>query len=641
MKKSVFILMLILVLTLPSSVFAGYQSMQELFYTVQINADGSADVLEEWHVYVYDTNTLFKTFEPDSSKYSGISNIEVYDITNGEIIPFYDVGEWQYHVDENGYYGEMYDGNFEIGWYAGLDGGRNGRKIYQIQYTIDDVILRGNDYSEFYWQFIGETNGMEVLEIQGEIYLPANASSKDDIKVWGHTPSLNGEIHATDLNKVSFSGEYLEPENMFEVRVLFPSSMVEENIARTKDGDILDSVIKEETKWANTANAKREVAKAIVNAPKYIYYICVFWGLFNVIKLIAKNIRINNFAKEKYKPTQKLDYYREFPSDDTNPIEANMLIKNNGREIENKDFGNAFSAILLDMVRQGIITVTENDSLEKDKRIEFDIVSDYSGKYSKSEETVIEFLKKVSASYDKITPDTIEKTMKEYYKSTLNLKDDLSMIARSRLKQKKLFTGRKKEAHELKRGCLYATLPILALIFLGYAADISDTGAAYLFWLFVAMFVEGILRKKALKSISEFTKAGIDAQEEWKAFKRYMEEYSLLHEREVKEVALWEKYLVYATAFGTAKKVLKQIEVQLPEVYTSLTANNAVMISMVDLDLSRSYSRGYSSAQNTKRAVEAAASSSYSSGSGGGGGFSDGGGDRRRRWRHGRSLNHE
>lgn len=44
-----------------------------------------------------------------------------------------------------------------------------------------------------------------------------------------------------------------------------------------------------------------------------------------------------------------------------------------------------------------------------------------------------------------------------------------------------------------------------------------------------------------------------------------MEDYSSLEDKGVMESALWEKYLVYATAFGIAKTTLDQIKATRPE----------------------------------------------------------------------------
>ena len=113
-----------------------------------------------------------------------------------------------------------------------------------------------------------------------------------------------------------------------------------------------------------------------------------------------------------------------------------------------------------------------------------------------------------------------------------------------------------------------------------------------------------------------------------------MIDFSLLDEKEVPELVLWEKYLVYATAFGIADKVIKQLKTRFPELnddsYVSSHYTCMYMASHSNLYHS-SFSKSVSAAESYH--AREVASSSYSSGSGGGGGFSSGGGGgRRRRW---------
>ena len=128
-----------------------------------------------------------------------------------------------------------------------------------------------------------------------------------------------------------------------------------------------------------------------------------------------------------------------------------------------------------------------------------------------------------------------------------------------------------------------------------------------------------------------FTQKGIDEREKWKAFKKYMEDFSLLKEKDIPDLVVWEKYLVYATAFNISAEVLEQLKIVYPEIMdmNSNLDTNSYIYMMNTLDLG-SY---------IDIAVDTAISSVYSSGDGSGGGFSSGGGGgRRRRWRR-RTLN--
>ena len=91
----------------------------------------------------------------------------------------------------------------------------------------------------------------------------------------------------------------------------------------------------------------------------------------------------------------------------------------------------------------------------------------------------------------------------------------------------------------------------------------------------------------------------------------------MLDKREVPEIAIWEHFLVFATAFGIADKVLKQLKVVYPNIENDLNVNTyTYMYFMMNTNFSSSFSN----------AISTSMSSAYTSASGGGGGFSGGGG---------------
>ena len=134
------------------------------------------------------------------------------------------------------------------------------------------------------------------------------------------------------------------------------------------------------------------------------------------------------------------------------------------------------------------------------------------------------------------------------------------------------------------------------------------------------------------------TQKGYDEKQQWNGLVNYMNDFSLLKEKEVPSLVIWEKYLIYATAFGIADKVIEQMKATYPEVFVKeswededqyqiikfVTGVDYVNfhvspINILNTNVSKAYSISLS---------EIAAHSS-SSGSGGGGGFSGGGGGRR------------
>lgn len=76
MKLRKILAMVIIIMTL--ILFCGTKSEASLYlknldFRANINEDGSMDVVETWDIRVSETNTLYKTFNKDSKKYSRIN----------------------------------------------------------------------------------------------------------------------------------------------------------------------------------------------------------------------------------------------------------------------------------------------------------------------------------------------------------------------------------------------------------------------------------------------------------------------------------------------------------------------------------------------------------------------------------------
>ena len=131
-----------------------------------------------------------------------------------------------------------------------------------------------------------------------------------------------------------------------------------------------------------------------------------------------------------------------------------------------------------------------------------------------------------------------------------------------------------------------------------------------------------------------YTKPGKEEMKLWHGVRNFLIDFSKINDREIKEINVWEKYLVYATALGVSKKVLDTIKVNIEQLdinndYDLLTdfANYNMVSSSINR-ISNSIVR--TSLPTTtfpifESFLEGASSGgSYSSGSGGGGGFSGG-----------------
>ena len=607
--------------------YAGSQTMRNLEYDVKLNEDGSADVTEIWDISVYDTNTLFKTFKIDSSKYGEITNVKVAEVSGtGKISEFTKTDTYAYHVQKGYYYAlKTSSSEFEIAW--GVSIGSSSVKKYQISYTVTNAVKTYNDCSEFYWQFIGTSNGIPVDNITGTIKLPKAVSGTESIKVWAHGP-LNGEIYATDSDTVSFNVGYLNTGTMVEVRIAVLENVftLNKNIVNSNK---LQSIISEETTWADAANRERDRLKAELEREKMITKIIgiaiVTVGIGIVIFFIIKIIK---YVKElvgikKQEPETKVEYYRDFPDEGATPTEAAFLYYFDKEGQFKNNVSKIVSAIILDLALKNVI-VFETDQKEK-----VNIVVRGNGKAQNLErdeltiynllEEVEHYKNKKAKIYDnKISMKDIEKYAKHNDRAFLGKIDSIETYAITLQGAKKNYDSSMKKTSEKwkNKGNGYFLGAFMCLCFSAFVLPLFAV---------IPCIMCGVLCKKIANKLRllELTQKGVNEQELWKGLKNYMENFSLLNEREVPELVLWEKYLVYATAFGISDKVLKQLKIKYPELMDEeYMLNNGYMYMYMmdrynfDRVLNSSMQSAYNAGLRERAAREAAAASSYSSGGG-------------------------
>lgn len=119
--------------------------------------------------------------------------------------------------------------------------------------------------------------------------------------------------------------------------------------------------------------------------------------------------------------------------------------------------------------------------------------------------------------------------------------------------------------------------------------------------------------------IKDLSDKGREQLAEAVGLKKYLEEFSLIDERGVQEIEIWQEYLVYATLFGIADKVLEQLKKVYPD-YIPQIEEYTRHVSMTDIYCLSMY-RSMISAEQRARSAGSGGRASF----GGGGGFSGGG----------------
>lgn len=618
-RKILYILIFALTFLAIGTVKSSASSLElnKLDFNVQINNDGSMDVTENWNIDISSTNTLYKTFKTDSSKYSGITNVTVREITKGQNINFTNTDEWAYHVEKDHYYGtKNEDGNFEIGWGVGLDNSSDTRQ-YEISYTVKDAITKYEDFSELYWQFVGKDFEINSKKIKGTIYLPSNVSSKDDIKVWGHTEDLNGTIYVTDLNKIEFELDNFRSGRYVEIRTLFPTKLITSS-GRIKNTEILQMAINEETKWADKANARRERNEVISRLlPKILIAICAIINIILIIVYVKKAMKYKKYLKtlNKYEPTTKLEYYRDLPDENSTPGEAMKILDINIESFTPTNFGKVFSATILDLSLKGYLRIEQEKRKVGKDIINIHVLKQVSDGLKPSEERIMTFIRDAAKEEKVITLEKLEKYIEKHPSKTESLlKETYKSVNNQLINEQIIDSEMQKEYKKYKEsqiGYIVAIIFLLCFTLIAFIVPI------------IIFVIDAIMCGKIAKRLNVLTQKGIDLKEQWKGLKKYMEDFSMLDKREVPELVIWEKYLVYATVFGIADKVIKQLKMVYPN-FEEIT-NGINTYTYMNIMMHTNFSSSFSNAISTS-----IASATYSSGSGSGGGFSSGGGFGRR-----------
>ena len=208
--------------------------------------------------------------------------------------------------------------------------------------------------------------------------------------------------------------------------------------------------------------------------------------------------------------------------------------------------------------------------------------------------------------------------LKKYITSTasrnkiIKLQDNLSKVTVEELVNEGIYDKEAKKEYDK-----YATsmgLYMFAIIFLIMVAIILSSllgilPAIGVIILIISLIISSIIIQKAMNSVNVYTQKGINEKERWKGLKKYMLDFSLLKEKDIPQIVIWEHFLVYATAFGIADKVLKQLKTVYPNIENEVNVNTyAYMYLMMNTNFSSSFSN----------AINNSMSSAYSSATGGG-----------------------
>lgn len=493
----------------------------------KLNNDGSLDVSEDiTFKFSSKYNGVFRQISLNGT--SGVKDISVFQIENGNITPFNlvksaskgDLGV--YEVNEK----KAYD---EVKIYSPSN---NQEKTFRISYRVLNVAVRYNDTGEFFYNFLGMENETPIDKFSVKLSIPSKTIN-ERVKIYAHGP-LNGVIKFSGSD-IILNVENVEPQNLVAARVLFPK----ENIYLSKNivnEDVFNSIVTQENNYIlllKDKKIKKEFRKMYSN------YGAIFFSFISFGVILLTMIKLKRV--EKYDPDK---YYNILPEECT-PAVMKMLYSS---YITNSDI----LATLLDLSRKGYIKIENSGENfgRKDKFTDFVIYKEKNADDNllEHEKYFMSWLIDKLGDGSRVTLSGIQefgkKNVKQFYKTF----DEWKALVKAEAYNRGYFDNRGK-----KYGSVIMIFSILEFIS-GFLFVIFGSYYGILCVLLgIVLFVWGVIliyRKSDYGSIQI---------KRWKQFKEYYKKNEDSHPVDV--------YLIYAVALGMDKKTIEKYKLRFLDEY--------------------------------------------------------------------------
>ena len=479
----------------------------------------------------------------------------------------------------------------------------NERTAFLIKYTLKDVVIMHNYFAEIYWNFIGNDFLDNINDLQIEVNLPGLDES-DYFYHWVHG-YFTGEskTYSDNVTKVLAKIDENPAGEALDIRITFDKNLVNSNEISKYSYQTLQEVFDyEQVLYEENENLRKEIKHKWNMA---LLGTGVFYGLL-IISFIYLYFKYDKERKSMF----LLKYNRDF-IDDYNVEVVDYLMHHGVTE-------NALSASVMNLIYK------KNISVEKIDDDNYTFILQNKDNLNETERDLVNFLFETVGKNNRFT----NKNLKSYASSTKTCQD--FMKSYTNWKNSVVNDGIKQEFFEKKKN--YIIIPFILLIY-------SILLIIYIGNNNIELLMGGITPIFAIMFLiysfcfTKKTRKGIEHYSRWKAFKNFLNDFGNFSVKDLPEIILWERYLVYATVFGLAKKVEKAMNVKIQEIENIndidfYTMNYITNIHIANLITSSMHSAITSSQTTINRMTASSSSGSNGFGGGfsGGGGFGGGGG---------------
>jgi len=497
-----------------------------------LEKDGSITVSQE---RAYDFRGSFSWAFLDLKKKgaSDVDFIEIRDLDTNELL-LYDIEEDNDHVKAT--------------WHYKAD---NQVKKFLIVYEIKDAVKRYNDVADFYWKVI-EDEHEAIRNFNAEVYIPEPSSNL--FKLFVHSAAKPGTMtFSDDYKKVSVVMQDIPKDRFVEFRLLTSPSIFS------------DVGLIGENKYENILNEEKLnlVQSSISGSTGSIFFYPILTMPLVIIFL---------YFYFKYGVEPKVKYEGIYERDPPMKIPPMALAHLVGGRFEKKTRG--FIATIFDLARKGYLNVKEEKKTQLkffEKKEQKFILTKKGKKELTSPKKLLDFELSVLKFLFQVVPSgkSIKKIMtikRIYPEVTSSDIIDWNRKKRSGLSFINSLHEQAASWFESKHFRIYTKLSmakrnLFLIVSITYLILISVflilIRAVFIPWIIVGGLIIGLLLIFASIPILRKTPEATLELKKWRAFRRFITDFSAMKDAPATLIHIWDEYLIYAVVLGVAVKLLK------------------------------------------------------------------------------------
>lgn len=558
MKKMILLLLLIFI---PINIYAKDTYIDNYYIDIDILDNGDINVKELFTYKGKFNNALRNIPMTNSFNDKLLENNNLYFPTDVELLNIKDI-----EVDSNINFDYIYKNgeNFirndnaivgSKGYYSVIKDYKNytykifnpgNYKGFYIEYLLKNIVVSHNDISELWLDIIKDSINIKNLEIKVNL-----KENNNLLNAWFHS-SLSGILNLDNENKyLIYKDSDLRNLNM---RIIFDKINSEKNsniIALDKIVNYENLLIEQQNILKEQAiiklekqNIKKMEVSKIINYFSYVWLL----GLFILIYYIYRN-----YDKE-YASSFKGKYFKQIPND-INPVFVSYLV--------NKKIGiDDLSATILNMISDKKIKFIKKDDnyiLTLNKKNNIDIL----------EKAVIDLL---FADNEEVKIEELKNIAIDNYNVFLNKYNHWLNMS--------ILFSKEKNYYEYNKGVkifsiIYSLIGFLSLFMINEYSIIFN-------YLIVIL---GIISFIYFINYTKRTMIGNEEYFKWIGLKNYINDFEKIDIKELLNIKILDKYLVYSISLGCSKKLIKILSLKFKDFdceFLSIIEMNNIIVNTIN-----------------------------------------------------------